>query len=114
VELNLAVGSEREKFAYLNNLSSRSSRAISLHIELAPHDPAARDLAVTAVLRRKGRGQDAMSQSFAALRLRSGVEEQKLLDELNDVTSKLASLVLNGPMRATPIEHQAQIKKLEE
>ncbi len=114
VEPNLAVGSEREKLAYLNKLSARSSRGISLHTELAPHDPVARDLAVTTILRRKGRVQDAMSQSFAALRLRSGAGEQKLLDELNDVTSKLARLVLNAPLKVTPAEHQAQIKKLEE
>ena len=30
------------------------------------------------------------------------------------MTSKLARLVLNAPLKATPSEHQAQIKKLEE
>ena len=86
VALNLAVGSEREKLAFLNSLSSRLSRNISLHTGLAPDDPAARTLAVTSILERKGRIQDAMSASLDALRERSGPEDQKLLDQLNDAT----------------------------
>jgi CHAT domain-containing protein/Tfp pilus assembly protein PilF len=113
VGLNLAVGSEREKLAFLDKRSLRSSRNISLHTDLAPNDSTARDLAVTTILRRKGRVQDAMSETLAALRRRSGAEEQKLLDQLNDATSKLAKLVLNGPQKVTPAQHQEQIKKLE-
>jgi CHAT domain-containing protein len=114
VELNVAVGSERERLALLASLSSRSSQSISLHTRLSPDDPAARDLAATTILRRKGRVQDAMSGTLAALRRRSGAEDQKLLDQLSDVTSKLSRLVLNGPQKATPAEHQEQIKKVEE
>ncbi len=114
IELNLGAGSEREKLAFLANLSYRSSQTISLHIRHAPDDPAARNLAVATILRRKGRVQDAMSETIAALHRRFGAEDQKVLDQLNDVTSKLAKLVLNGPQRAAPSEHQEQIKNLEE
>lgn len=114
IELNLGAGSEREKLALLANLSFRSSQSISLHIRLAPDEPAARNLAVATILRRKGRVQDAMSETLAALRRRSGTEDQQVLDQLNEVTSKLARLVLTGPQKATPAEHQEQIKKLEE
>ena len=114
VELNLAAGSEREKLAFLANLSSHLSRNISLHTHFAPNDPAALNLAVTTILQRKGRAQDAMSASFAALRSRFGAEDQKLLDELSGINGKLASLVLNGPQKLTSAEHQQQIKKLEE
>lgn len=114
IELNLGAGSEREKLAFLANLSSRSSQTISLHIRLAPDDPAARNLAVTTILRRKGRVQDAMSETIAALHRRFGAEDQKVLDQFNDVTSKLAKLVLNGPQKAAPSEHQEQIKNLDE
>lgn len=114
IGLNLAVGSEREKLVFLDKLSLRSSRNISLHADLAPDDPTARDLAVTAILRRKGRVQDAMSESLAALRLRSGAEERRLLDGLNDATSKLANLVLNGPQKMTSAEYQEQIKALDD
>jgi CHAT domain-containing protein len=115
VALNLAIGSEREKLALLTELSSRLSRNVSLHISLAPHHPAARDLAAVSILRSKGRVQDAMSASLSALRQRSGPDDQKLLDQLNDATAKLAKLVLYAPpQKATPAEYQEQTKRLEE
>jgi CHAT domain-containing protein/Tfp pilus assembly protein PilF len=115
VALNLAVGSEREKLALLTELSSRLSRNVSLHVSLAPHDPATRDLAAVSILRSKGRVQDAMSASLSALRRRSGADDQKLLDRLSDATAKLAKLILDGPpQKAMPAEYQEQIKRLEE
>ena len=57
-ELNLVGGSEREKLAFLTTLSPLISQNISLHIQLAPDAPAFRDLALTTILRRKGRVQD--------------------------------------------------------
>src|SRR5262245_12207091 len=114
VQLNVAAGSEREKLAFLETLSAYTSRNISLHTQLAPGDKAARNLAVTTILQRKGRVQDAMSASLASLRDRFGAEDRKLLNDLNDVTSRLATLVLKGPEKQPPAEHQEEIKKLEE
>jgi CHAT domain-containing protein/Tfp pilus assembly protein PilF len=114
VELNLAAGSEREKLAFLANLSWHLSRNISLHTRFAPNDPVALNLAVTTILQRKGRTQDAMSASFAALRRRFGAEDQRLLDQLSSINGKLANLVLNSRQKMTAAEHQQQIKMLEE
>jgi CHAT domain-containing protein len=111
--VNLAVGSEREKQAFVTSLSSRSSRNISLHIRLAPDDPEALHLAVTTILQRKGRVQDAVSTNLFALRQRFGAEDQKLLDQWSQLTSKLARLVLNGPQKMTAAEYAEQIKSLE-
>jgi CHAT domain-containing protein len=112
--VNLASGSEREKEALLENLSSRSWRNISLHVQLAPDDATARNLAVTTVLRSKGRVQDAMSAGLSALRQRFGNDDQKILDQLNDATSRLASLVLGGPQKSPAAEYEQKIKALEE
>ena len=112
--LSLAVGSEREKLAVLASLSSRLSRNISLHTDVAPNDPAARNLAALSVLERKGRVQDAMSASLGTLRQRLGAEAQKLLDQLNEATTRLANLVLDGPQKTTPAAYQKEIKALEE
>src|SRR5262249_9008701 len=73
----------------------------------------AREMAITTILRRKGRVLDAMSDSFAALRPRMDAQHQALLGRLNDVTAQLARLVLNGPQQMTAAEHQSQIKALE-
>src|SRR2546423_1745978 len=112
--LNLAVGSERQKLAYLAKLPEQISQAVSLHVRSAADDRAARELAATAVLERKGRVQDALSGSLDALRSRSGAEDQALLDELNEVTSRLARLALNGPQGASADEHQKKVRSLEE
>ena len=113
VELNMVQGSEREKIAYLDNLSFHSFRNISLHAQLAPENETARTVAVTGILQRKGRVQDSMSASLTALRGRFSAEDQKVLDQLRDVTSKLAGLVLSVPQRASSTDYEEQIKSLE-
>jgi CHAT domain-containing protein len=115
VALNIAVGSEREKQAFLADLSLRASRNISLQTQLAHNDPTALHLAVTTVLENKGRVQDAVSNSLTALRQRHGSEDDhKLLEQLGDLNSQLARLVLNGPQRMTPAEYSQRIKVLED
>ncbi len=111
---NLVSDSERQKLAYLDSLSKRTSQIISLHIRSAPNDPAALDLAVGAILRRKGRALDVMTDSIAALRRRATPEDQALLDRLKETRSQLARLTLNGPQKNTRAEHLARIKTLEE
>jgi CHAT domain-containing protein len=113
VSLNLATGSEREKLAFLENLNSRLSRNISLHVRIAPNDATARDLAVTSILRRKGRVQDAMSAGVAALRSRFNTDDQKLFDQLNQNTAELARVVLSAPQEKTAAEREQRIKTLE-
>ncbi|HSS21673.1 MAG TPA: CHAT domain-containing tetratricopeptide repeat protein [Pyrinomonadaceae bacterium] len=113
VSLNLATGSEREKLAFLDNLNSRLSRTISLHVWTAPDDAAARNLAVTGILRRKGRVQDAMSAGLAALRSRFNPDDQKLFDQLNQTTAELARVVLSGPQEKTATEREQRIQALD-
>jgi CHAT domain-containing protein len=110
---NLAVGSEREKLAFLSDLSSQLSRNISLHVRSAPADPLARDLAITSILQRKGRIQDTMADSLAVLRRRSAPEDRALIERLNTVNSALAKLILSPPAKTTPAERQAQCGTLE-
>ena len=112
--VNLALGSEREKQAFATSLSSRSSRNISLHARLAPGDPAALHLAVTTILQRKGRVQDAVSTNLSALRQRFSPEDQKLLDQWYELTSRLASQVLNGPQKLPAMDYEERIKALEQ
>src|SRR5262249_50486721 len=114
VAVNMALGSEREKHIFLNDLSLRASRNISLQTQFAHNDPSALRLAVTTVLQNKGRVQDAVSSSLTALRQRFGPEDQKLLDQLNGLNSQLAKLVLNGPQRLSPAEYAQKTKGLEQ
>ncbi|HEX6732919.1 MAG TPA: CHAT domain-containing protein [Pyrinomonadaceae bacterium] len=112
--LNLATGSERWKLSYLSALAKQTDRIVSLHLRFADKNPAARTLAASAIIQRKGRVLDAMSESLEALRRRFSVEDQRMLDQLNTTTASLARLTLNGPRGMNPDEHRLRIKDLEE
>ncbi len=111
--LVLSAGSERQKLAYLATLSGNTDATISLHARSAPSDPQALGLALTTVLRRKGRALDAMSDQVAALRRRLDPQDRSLLDELSAAQSRLSALVLGGPDQTPPAEHRAQVSRLE-
>lgn len=113
-DLNLLAGSERQKLAYLKLLSPQLNQAITLNASLAPEQAAARDLAATTVLQRKGRVQDLLSDNLQVLRQHLNNEDAKLLDAVDDVTSRLARLVLGGPANTTSEEHQKRVNALKE
>ena len=93
---NLVAGSERQKLAYLGVFAEDVDRAVSLHASLAPHDPAALDLALTTVLRRKGLAVDATSDNIATLRANASAGDRALFDRLSTTRSQLASVTLRG------------------
>jgi CHAT domain-containing protein len=114
IELNLALGSEREKLAYVRSTAEQTDRTLSLCIQQAPDNQAACDLAAEVVLQRKGRVLDAMSGSLAALRQRLNTEDRKLLDDLGGIDAKLAGLSLNGPGKTPADEYRKQLAALQE
>jgi CHAT domain-containing protein/uncharacterized protein HemY len=111
--LNLVIGSERQKLAFLSTLSKEADRTLSLHLRYAPNDPAARNQGAAIILQRKGRALDATSQSLGALRERSDPKDQALLDQLSDTRSQIASLVLGEPQRITVDQYFERIGRLE-
>lgn len=112
--LDLVIGSERQKLAYLALQSNQTDQTVSLHFRYAPQDPTARNLAANAVLQRKGRALDAMSDNFATLRRRAAPEDRILLDQLKETITQLARLVLNTPQNVELKDHQNRIDALEE
>jgi CHAT domain-containing protein len=111
---NLASGSERQKLTYLNQTSSYMDSTISLHAQSAPNDVNAKRAALKILLQRKGRALDAMADAIASLRRRVSPEDQKLLNQLQDVRSQLSVLTLRGPGRIGLEKHKANLKALEE
>jgi CHAT domain-containing protein/lipopolysaccharide biosynthesis regulator YciM len=112
--LNTATGSERQKLAYLATMWKQSNQIVSMHVQVALHDPAARNLAATTILRRKGRVLDMMSDILGALRRRSGEHDRILLDKLSNTRSLLASLMIRGPGRSSLVQFQAETKRFRE
>jgi tetratricopeptide (TPR) repeat protein len=112
--LDFAIGSEREKLAYVGSLNEKTDRTISMHVNLAPSDRTAAVMATLVILQRKGRVLDAMSAGLAALRQRADPEDQKLLDQLKSTTEQLAKLALDGPQNTSAAEYHRQLTSLEE
>jgi CHAT domain-containing protein/Tfp pilus assembly protein PilF len=96
--LQLAVGSERQKLAFVRSVAERTERTVSLHLREAPADSGAAALAALVLLQRKGRVLDAMADTFAAARTRGLTERDRaLLDRLDKTTGELARLALTAP-----------------
>ncbi len=114
ISLNLAAGSERQKLLYLDTFSRETYRVISLQARSAPNDPTALHLALTTLLRRKGRALDAMTDSLSLLRRRLNPQDRSLLDQLVNTRGQLAKLILGGPIQTEPKQYQASIKRLEQ
>ncbi|MEK6300318.1 MAG: tetratricopeptide repeat protein [Acidobacteriota bacterium] len=90
----LATGSEDQKLAYTAKLSSGTSNAVSLHLREAPNNVQAARLALTTVLRRKGRVLDALAESLQTLRRLGRPEDQALLEKLAAARARLSGKVL--------------------
>jgi CHAT domain-containing protein len=112
--LNLAVGSEREKLAFVRGNASRTDQTISLHLSQAPRDFRAASLAALVVLQRKGRVLDAMSDVFVAMRRRDGdPRDEVLFDRLNRTMTELAQVALDPEAPTQPDQQQRAITQLE-
>ncbi len=112
LSLNLEGGGERQKQLYLQTMVSIRDRAIALHLQTMPQDPAAVRLALTAILQRKGRILDILSSNQQALRQRLDPLGQKLLDDLAATRRQLANLNFNPPEKLSPEQSQLQQKQL--
>src|SRR6185369_192916 len=94
-------------------LSEETDFTISFQLQSSPKDRRAIGLAVTTILRRKGRVIDVMADSLSALRRRASPEDRLLLEQLFATRAQLASLMLNGPRETNAAEHRAIISRLE-
>jgi CHAT domain-containing protein/tetratricopeptide (TPR) repeat protein len=113
IGFNLAIGSEREKLTYLEQTLERMGRTLSLHLRLAPDNPAAAHLAAEAILRRKGRVLDSTLDARRVLRARLDPEDQRVFDELSTVTSELSTMAVTGPGRTPAAEYRKRFAELD-
>ena len=111
---NLLFGSERQKLSYLQLFSADMNNALSLHAQAAPRNQQALELALTTLLRRKGRGLDALTDTVAALRRRANSQDQISLNQLAELRSRMATLTLREAASTPTSSHRAQLKQLEE
>ncbi|NEO19175.1 MULTISPECIES: tetratricopeptide repeat protein [unclassified Moorena] len=112
LERNLVAGAEKQKREYMKTISGTRDRAISLHLNSDPDNERAAGLALTTILRRKGRLLDFLTHSQQLLRKRLDFQSQKLLDRLNNTRTQLANLTYNRPENLPLEEYRNQLNKL--
>ncbi|WP_072620220.1 CHAT domain-containing tetratricopeptide repeat protein [Spirulina major] len=93
----LAIGSERQKRAYLQTINGFTHAAVSLSQQGAPESEAAARLALTTILRRKGRILDALTDNQATLRQNLTPTNRRLRDRINTTRSDLTQAIFNPP-----------------
>jgi CHAT domain-containing protein len=111
LEIILAIGSERQKQQYMALLMESTDLAVSGHLQSAPNNPEAARLALTTLLRRKGRILDVLSDSQRLLRQNLTPENQALFDEFAATSSQLAALIFKPPTRGTQ-DYRKQVASL--
>ena len=114
--LDLAIGSERQRLAFVDSwVSPRTDRTISLSFDQAHDDPNAGTLAALVILQRKGRVLDAMTDALSAMRERIGeAADRGILDQLGATMKRLAGVALNRPPDMSAAEQRQTINQLEE
>ncbi len=111
----LAGSAEAQKQAFFRTLSGSTDSTVSLHVRSAPGDARAARLALTTLLRRKGRVLDATMDLLGTLRRKARPEDQPLLDSLQLAKSELSTLTLRGPgPRESVADHQTKLAELVE
>ncbi len=111
--LNLTGGSERQKQLYLQTFLATKDALVSLHLQAMPQDTVSARLALTAILQRKGRILDLLSQNQQQLRQSLKPEEQTLFNRLSDARRQLANLTFNRPEKLSPEQYKTQIEQLD-
>ncbi|MCA1564318.1 MAG: tetratricopeptide repeat protein [Acidobacteria bacterium] len=112
--LILTAGSEEQKRRYMATLANETDATVSFHVRSAPNERGAAELALTTVLRRKGRVLDAMTDQIGALRRRLNMQDRALLDQLSRARSELARLQLKESAgEAAAAERKAEKARLE-
>lgn len=93
----LKTGTETDHAIYFAQHAYTLDSAINFDLKFAPKSPSAARIALTTLLRRKGRVLDAAAASLATIRKRFSAEDKKLLDDLASARNQLAKLEVAGP-----------------
>ncbi|NEQ98663.1 MAG: CHAT domain-containing protein [Cyanothece sp. SIO2G6] len=111
--LNLATVTEGQRQDYATRMNGTTSGVLSLHLQDAANSQKAADLALTTLLRRKGRVLDVGISSLQNLHENLTPEDQALLDELTAAYQALAALTFDRPANLTPEQYRTQLAELE-
>jgi CHAT domain-containing protein len=93
----LRVGTDTDHAIYFSKYGWVLDTPLNFNLNYQPNSGTASRLALTTVLRRKGRLLDAAAAALATIRQQLSPDDKKLLDELNAARAQLAKLTVAGP-----------------
>ena len=112
--LILTTGSEVQKLRYMESFVEDTDITLSMDRQAKSPGVESARLAMTTLLRRKGRVLDAVSGTTQTLRERLSPEDRAALDRLSASRGRLAALVLRGPGNQSLQTFTANVAKLED
>jgi CHAT domain-containing protein/Tfp pilus assembly protein PilF len=112
LKLILGTGSLNQKQLYLDSLAVETAYVVSFNVSLQPRNDLACRLALTTILRRKGRALDAMVNQIATLRTRAEKEDRAIFDRLIAIQSHLANLQIFDTGRLSAGDRTELVSKL--
>lgn len=114
VALVVSSGAEAQKRSFLQALRVDSDFLISLQAHHAAEHAAARQLALTTLLQRKGRVLDVMTDALARFRQHASDQDKQLLDELLHLRRELSNAAVLGPADVPLDTFRAGLQALEQ
>lgn len=112
LERILTIGSEERKQAYMATLAQSTYTTLSFHFQKVPNTSQVTRLALTTVLRRKGRVLDAVSNNVQTLRQHLTRSDQSLLEQLNTLRTKLTQLIFQRVGNTPIVQYRTTISTL--
>ncbi|MEM6432633.1 MAG: CHAT domain-containing tetratricopeptide repeat protein [Cyanobacteria bacterium P01_D01_bin.115] len=113
LNVNLASLADGQRQAYAATIADSTNRVISLDLQSNTNSSRATRLALTTLLRRKGRILEAGSSGIERLRQNLTDEEKSLLNTLSSVRQQLAALIFNPPDNLPLEQYRTLLSQLE-
>ncbi len=110
----LKGGTETDHRIYFERHASVLNSALSFHYNYAAKSRSATRLALTTLLRRKGRILDAATIASGVLRANADPQDKAVIDDLNSARTQLAKLVVTGAIGLGDAEYAKQVAALED
>ncbi len=110
----LKTGTETDHAIYFTQQVYTLDNAINYALKYAPKSANAARMAMTTLLRRKGRVLDAAAASLATIRKSLSADDKKLLDDLASARNQLAKLEVAGPAATGGDDYAKAVASLED
>lgn len=109
----LTIGTEDDKRLFLETLKGASDRAVSLSLGSGLGEPSAIELALTVVLRQKGRALEATAEGYRRREQINDPEAATLQENLGELRAKHVALLLGRTRRPDWRELRGEIERVE-